>query len=642
MNRNTERPPTPTPSAGARLRTKVVVIGALALGAAQAALAFGAPGALAASSDHAKYIVESTSGADPTPNIESVGGQVSRRLDLINGAVTDLGSGDAASLASQPGIVVVPDAPVMAESVGWHADSTASGTRILDSVFPQVTGATKLWGSDDKGAGQAVAVLDTGVNASLPDLSGRVVDGVDLSGENNPYSDGYGHGTFVAGLIASDGASSGGQYMGEAPAADLVSVKVAGASGATDEATVIAGIGWTIAHQGQDHIGVLNISLGTVPVTSTRVNPLDQAVEMAWKAGITVVTAAGNSGPANGTITSPGDDPLVITAGALADSDSTDSANWSIPSFSSVGPTLEDGWFKPDLVAPGRSVVGLADPGSDAYVNNPSALVGTGNFVGSGTSFAAAITSGMAALVLGANHNLTPDDVKARLLLTATPGPLGNPFVDGHGVGNAYGAATVKTVHLDQRPAAAAEALWPGAPVPLFATWTVSSWNGAGWNGAGWNGAGWNGAGWNGAGWNGAGWNGAGWNGAGWNGAGWNGAGWNGAGWNGAGWNGAGWNGAGWNGAGWNGAGWNGAAWNGAGWNGAGWNGAAWNGASWNGAGWNGAGWNGAGWNGAGWNGTAWDGSSWNGAGWNGAGWNGAGWNGAGWNGAGWNGSSWN
>ncbi len=473
-------------------------------------------------------------------------------------------------------------APASIPTAPAHAPSTA---------FTQITGATTLWSQGDTGQGQTVAVLDTGIANSLPDFGSRVVDGVDLSGEANPYQDSYGHGTFVAGLIASNGASSNGQYTGEAPGADLVSIKVAGSSGVTSEFTVIQGVLWAIAHEKSDNISVLNLSLGVKPPSSAATDPLDLAVEAAWRSGIVVVTPSGNFGPDNGTITSPGDDPLVITVGALDDGGGTNPANFSIAPFSGVGPTLYDGFFKPDIVASGRSVISLVAPNSTVLQQNPSSLIGTANFVGSGTSFSTAITSGMAALVLEAHPQLKPDDVKARLLLTASPGPVGDPLVDGHGIANADHAVISQEIHLKQGGAIADVLL--SDSTSLQSTWKVSTFNGAAWNGAAWNGAAWNGAAWNGAAWNGAAWNGSAWNGAAWNGAAWNGAAWNGAAWNGAAWNGAAWNGAAWNGAAWNGTFWNGAAWNGAAWNGAAWNGAAWNGAAWNGAAWNGAAWNG-------------------------------------------------
>jgi serine protease AprX len=377
-----------------------------------------------------------------------------------------------------------------------------------------------------------------------------MVDGVDLSGDNNPWQDSYGHGTFVAGLIAGNGASSNGTYTGEAPGAGLVSVKVAGASGQTDLANVIAGVGWTINNRSTDNISVLNMSLGYLPIESTVVDPLDQAVEKAWESGITVVTSAGNSGPGNGSVTSPGDDPLVITVGAVDDGGQAHPADDAMTTFSSVGPTNPDGWFKPDLVTSGRSVVSLRDPGSTIDAQNPSARVGDNNFVGSGTSFSAAVTSGAAALLLSADPSYTPNTVKGTLLGTTMQGPVGNPFVDGHGILNAAAAVSSAPMTLNQPVPTVLTQL--GATIDLEAAGAMGSWNPDNWTGSHWNGSHWNGSTWNGSHWNGSTWNGSTWNGSAWNGSTWNGSHWNGSTWNGSTWNGSTWNGSHWNGSTWN------------------------------------------------------------------------------------------
>src|SRR5262249_43044500 len=154
------------------------------------------------------------------------------------------------------------------------ADAPASApTRSPAAVFPQVTGADRLVAHGIDGVGVNVALVDTGVDP-LPDFAGRLVGGTDLTGEGNPFRDNYGHGTFVAGLIAGNGAAWGGAYVGEAPGAGLVSVKVAGATGVTDVATVVKGMEWVIDHRRSDHIGVLNLSLGAVPMSSTELDPL--------------------------------------------------------------------------------------------------------------------------------------------------------------------------------------------------------------------------------------------------------------------------------------------------------------------------------------------------------------------------------
>ncbi len=294
---------------------------------------------------------------------------------------------------------------------------------------------------------------------------------------------------------------------------------------------------------------------------STVTNPLDQAVEAVWNSGITVVASAGNAGPFNGTILSPGDDPMVITVGALDDMATPSPTDDEMTDFSSAGPTSADGWVKPDLVTSGRSVVSLAAPGSTIYNNFPSALIGSANFVGSGTSFSAAITSGAAALVLADNPGLTPNQVKARLLGNTDPGPVGNPFVDGHGALNADAAATSAPMNLRQSALNLIPTL-PGLTVSLSPTGSLDTWNANLWSGVSWSPGPSGGGPWHGLAWNGNDWNAWTWTGRAWNGGDWTGAAWNGDDWTGRAWNDAGWTGSAWNGSAWNGSAWNSSAWN--------------------------------------------------------------------------------
>jgi serine protease AprX len=511
----------------------------------------------ASASPSETVIVTGTGSLSPAAAVLSVGGTVLTQYHLINGVDASIPTAEESALAALPGITVTPDASMRVqsttESTGPHAPSDA---------FLQQTGAAQLAAAGDTGQGVTVAVLDTGIDP-LPDFAGRLIGGVDLTNANNPYQDSYGHGTFVAGLIAGNGASSNGQYSGEAPGASLVSVKVAGADGTTHLGMLISGLQWAVDKQSAYGIDVLNISLGLPPSKSTVNNPLDQAVEAVWNSGIAVVVSAGNAGPFNGTILSPGDDPLVITAGALDDMAGTSVSADEMNNFSSAGPTAPDGWVKPDLVTSGRSVVSLAAPGSTIYNNYPSARIGGGNFVGSGTSFSAAITSGAAALVLADNPGLTPNQVKARLLGNTSPGPVGNPFVDGHGALNALAAATSGAMNLNQS-AAGLKAVKPGTTVSLSPTTTVDTWNTGLWSGITTASPGnwwWNSGAWNGPDWNGWELVGRAWNDGGWNDGGWNGAAWNSGTWAGSAWDGTGWNGSAWDSSAWDSSAWNGSTW---------------------------------------------------------------------------------
>ena len=519
------------------------------------ALTFGTFGAGVARADTGSLYVVATlnsiGSSAAAGDVAGVGGTVVASLDVANGVAAQLSALQVTQLQALAGVVVTPDFSITVTA------TTAPGPRVPAAVFPQETGAVQVWAHQDTGAGVNVAVIDTGID-NLPDFSGRLVDGVDLSGEGNPFQDSYGHGTFVAGLVAGNGASSGGQYMGEAPGAGLVSVKVAGVSGSTDLVTVIKGVQWVVSHRQTDGIGVVNLSLGAVPQSSTVQNPLDRAVETAWQSGVVVVAAAGNAGPFNGTILSPGDDPLVITAGALDDNGTPSTSDDVATRFSSVGPTNPDGWIKPDLVASGRSVVSLRAPGSTVDNANPSARVGTANFVGSGTSFSAAVTSGAAALVLSAAPGLSPDAAKGRLLGTAAPGPVGNPFVDGFGSLNVAGAVA-STIGLTQNAPAAATQM--GATVSLQANWTGSAWDGSNWTGATFSGSAWDGSAWDGSAWDGSAWDGSAWDGSAWDGQYWTGSAWDGSAWDGSAWDGSAWDGSAWDGSAWDSSAWDGSSW---------------------------------------------------------------------------------
>jgi serine protease AprX len=531
---------------------RIAAAGVAAVAALAGTSMAGVPAASASPSE--TVIVTSDGLLSPVTAVLEVGGTVVTQYHLIDGVDALIPTAAEPLLAALPGITVSPDVSVSVQST-----TESTGSHTPSDAFVQETGSTRLASSGDTGQRVTVAVLDTGID-NLPDFAGRLVGGVDLTNGNNPYQDNYGHGTFVAGLIAGNGASSNGQYSGEAPGAKLVSIKVAGTDGTTHLGTLISGLQWAVDHQGSYGIKILNISLGFKPSQSTVINPLDKAAEAVWNSGIAVVVSAGNAGPSNGTILSPGDDPLVITAGALDDMATASITDDQMTDFSSVGPTSPDGWVKPDLATSGRSVVSLAAPGSTIYNNYPAARIGSANFVGSGTSFSAAIISGAAALALAGNPGLTPNQIKGRLLGTANPGPVGNPFVDGHGALNAYAAATSGPMSFNQSAASLTPTL-RGTTVSLSPTRPVDTWNTNLWSGISWNQPPSTGWAWNGAAWNGGDWNGWAWNGGAWNGAAWNGSAWNGGDWSGWAWNGGAWNGSAWNGSAWNGAAWNSSAW---------------------------------------------------------------------------------
>jgi len=393
--------------------------------------------------DSIKVIVQKTDAADPAPELAArrLGGQVTAALPIVAGFAATLPAAAVDQLARLAGVrAVTPDSRVRVQ-----AEAAGSGIR---SVYPKTIKADAVWKRGITGRGVTVAVLDTGV-ASVPDLAGRLVQvRNDLTGQTTPCknlsgeldcNDRYGHGTFIAGLVAGNGASSGGKWKGVAPEASILSVKAAGADGSADVSNILAAIQWVVSFKDRYNIRVLNLSLGTDSTQDWRVDPLNYAVERAWAAGMTVVVAASNNGPAAGTITKPADDPWVVTVGATDDRGTAGLGDDWLPDFSGRGPTAH-GLAKPDLAAPGAHVVSLRAPGSTIDSRFPNYIDGAYR-QGSGTSMATGVVSGAAALMLQANPRFTPDRVKRALVATARGAASDDRMAVGAGVIDANAAA---------------------------------------------------------------------------------------------------------------------------------------------------------------------------------------------------------
>ena len=379
--------------------------------------------------------------------VVNLGGSVHAQLELVRGHAVSLHAKELERLAADPDVESITlDHPVF----------TA-----LDTAAAAVN-ASAAWNANRIGSGVGVAIIDSGVSAHN-DLSGRIVYNQDFTGEGQ-NSDLYGHGTHVAGAVAGNGALSTGNnhfktLKGMAPGVNIVNLRALNSQGVGTDSTVIAAIQQAINLKTRYNIRVINLSLGR-PVTGSYVNdPLCQAVENAWKAGIVVVVAAGNYGRTNnggvagyGTITAPGNDPYVITVGAMKTMGTPQRGDDLIASYSSKGPTIYDHVVKPDLVAPGNQMHSLLTHDRTAaglFMTYPTTqfsctyytyYCGTGMsqdyYVLNGTSMAAPIVSGAAALLIGTNPNLTPDQVKARLMKTAYKAlPAASTVVTG---GNTY------------------------------------------------------------------------------------------------------------------------------------------------------------------------------------------------------------
>ena len=379
--------------------------------AAKADPALAADAAAAPASTLHVIVRESVPATDDAEQlVKDLGGNVTYELPIIGGFSAQLPGSALADLARSEWVSLVwGDGQIRMSGSTSPYNSQDPNTFWRQSIrLNQVDGLYD-------GTGVTVALLDTGVSQS-GDLGNRVLARVDLTPDHDGF-DRYGHGTHLSGIIAGTGAASGGQWRGVAPGANLVSVKVAGSDGSTDVSVVIAGLQWVVSNRATYNIRVLNLAFGTDSKQSYSVDPLDYAVEQAWFSGILVVASAGNRGPDGGTVNKPGDDPFVLTVGAADNHGTPDRSSTTVAPFSSWG--SPGGFMKPDVVAPGITIVSIRDSGSTIDVAYPDARMGDSYFKGTGTSQAAAIISGVAALMFQANPSLTPDLAKGALMKTA-------------------------------------------------------------------------------------------------------------------------------------------------------------------------------------------------------------------------------
>jgi serine protease AprX len=400
----------------------VAAVTAAVAAAGSAAMLFTASPAVAAGSASGpsrSVVVTGAAPAELAARIKAVGGTVTGEFNLIHGVSAVLPAG-----ATLPGLVVADDRPMHVSSLPTAPLSLPGTVKAQDVSGPADTlrATLGLSATSSDGAGVTVAVVDTGV-AYSDDLAGRVVH-VDASatlGSPDRFrllEDGYGHGTFMAGLIAGDGKDSDGAYVGVAPKARILDVRVANPDGSTSLAQVLHGLD-VVATTGKVlGVKVLNLSLSSGSPLPYQVDPLTMALDALWHSGVTVVVPAGNDGGGTGTISSPGVDPTLITAGALDENGTGARKDDTVAPFSGRGPAPQ-GVAKPDLVAPGSHLVSLRAPFSVVDLQNPTSRIHGTYFRGSGTSMATAVTSGAIADILAVRPDLSPDGVKALLTGTA-------------------------------------------------------------------------------------------------------------------------------------------------------------------------------------------------------------------------------
>lgn len=367
------------------------------------------------------YIISAKSLVVLKGNLKKMGVKPSHELSIIDSVAVELTLDQLKQLKQQQEIKVSSNHKVELSALNY-------GQRRWQpkSVVTEQVDATYVHNRGNFGDGVTIGFLDTGLE-QLPglstDLDGRdkawgTYDAINDTVSNHGIEE-SGHGTHVASIAVNSDFDVNGQIYGVAPNAAHVGIKAFDAEGKASYADVIRGIGWALQVKDQINLRVLNMSFSGPVRSNYWDDPLNRAVMKAWQSGVVVVASSGNKGPDPMSIGVPGNVPYIITVGAMTD-DYT-AFNYSddkVASFSGAGPTAE-GFVKPDIIAPGGHISGLMSFDSRIVIDHPEFHDGGRYFEMSGTSQAAAVVSGVVALILSDNPALTPDQVKCRIMDSA-------------------------------------------------------------------------------------------------------------------------------------------------------------------------------------------------------------------------------
>ncbi len=435
-----------------------------------------------------------------------------KQLNLIGAVEATVPAAQLKKLQGVPGVTVTPDATV-------KVSGSVTGLQ-SSQLWPYESGNANLWTGDTTtyaGKAPAIAIVDSGIQARS-DFGSRLVASVNLStipgntaSDPGALDDKRGHGTFVAGIAA----GSAPDLAGASPGAPLVSIKVMNDQGMAKTSDVITACQWILDNKAKYNIRVANFSLHSGYSTNFYRDPLDQAVEKLWFNNVVVVAAAGNYGSAtgpSGVLFAPGNDPFVITVGAVDIGNSARSNDDSIAPFSAYGYT-PDGFYKPEVSAPGRYMVGPIPAGSTIAAIKAANLVGTDRIQLSGTSFSAPVVAGTVADMLSRNPNWTPDQVKGALMRTTRAVRSGNVKASGLGEVTATRAVTSSqtpnpNAGLDRFVSTSLlggttfdSMSWANA-AKTDMSWNSMSWNSMSWTDQSWSDQAWQSMSWNSMSWN--------------------------------------------------------------------------------------------------------------------------------------------
>jgi serine protease AprX len=467
-------------------------------------------------------------------------GSPRRTFKSINGVAATIKGAALVALSHNPNILsIVPDEPVapvdIEESGLWHA---STGADQVPSLLAQTAGATL----------PAIAVVDSGVDPTkTEDFGSRLVASVNMSSTDpTAVGDDEGHGTMVAGIAAGGAAA----FPGVVPTAPIVSIRTADATGASLTSDVIAACDWILAHQAQYDIRVANFSLVSGSESSFTSDPLDAAVEQLWFHGIVVVAASGNYGDSAAVPMdrSPGNDPFVVTVGALDTNGTADPTDDFVAPWSAYGHS-GDGFAKPEISAPGRWIAAPVPVASTLATTAPDRIVAPGYMWMSGTSLAAPIVAGAADAILAVHPDWTPGQVKGALMVSASPLPTVSSFAGGVGELNASGAMQLASAPdadsgLEQFVKSDGSGFdgtaWEQA-VQTQTDWSATDWSATDWSATDWSATDWSATDWSATDWSATDWSATDWSATDWSATDWSATDWSATDWSATDWSAALW-----------------------------------------------------------------------------------------------------
>jgi serine protease AprX len=462
-------------------------------------------------------IIQTAGGSDQIEGvIESLGGAVTRDLSIISAVSAEVPGKAVPELAKVQGVRWVSlDAPVISTAKGGNG----GGKPPSDPDPPYIQthldtlNVRDVWDMDLDGEGVTVAVIDSGI-AKVADFNVKVKGGspsrilrqMSFSPDSTTVNDVYGHGTHVAGIIGGNGKISRGDIIGVAPKVNLVSLKISDEQGMAYESDTVAAMQWVLENKETFNIRVVNLSVNSTMEQSYHTSPMNAAAEILWFNSIVVVASAGNNEVGSGLDsinTAPANDPFIITVGASDEGQTPDKGDDIVAVYSAHG-TTTDGYGKPDIIAPGQDIISLLSLNSTWSYEHPLRVLGNGDYFRlSGTSMAAPMVTGAAALLLQDEPELTPDQVKYRLMYT------GSQIDGGDGDSNIYAyldvlATVTGTTTESANTGNEVSALLTTGSEPI--NWGSVNWNSVNWNSVNWNSVNWNSVNWNSVNWNSVAW----------------------------------------------------------------------------------------------------------------------------------------